>query len=285
MVDLDAKVIELSRKYLPSYSNCTGYGTPSCFDDPRADVYAQDFFKWFDEHLGSDICDNRDQKGNLLYDVIILDLLDPEELPPDAPFAKHLYSDEFFKKISCSLTSQGVLVSNFGEAPEAPFDGGPPLPDDKKHPQSMERISMFENKLDRIQTLSKKFHFTRVYDATVPSYRANWAFVLGMVPRVSSGDLTESQIRQGRDAFDGSPKSINKKLKDQLLPGAVMEIYSGSVHHGFQYPTGDWLGVWCLKHLQDCKTPLKFFEGMDSDAKTIWHPLVDSIRDEVSVTV
>jgi spermidine synthase len=56
MVELDAAVIKASREYLPSYSNCTGFGTPSCFDDERVELYTEDFIKWFDDHIGNDIC-------------------------------------------------------------------------------------------------------------------------------------------------------------------------------------------------------------------------------------
>ncbi len=51
MVELDGDVIKASRKYLPSYSNCTGFGTPSCFDDKRVELYTEDFIKWFDDHI------------------------------------------------------------------------------------------------------------------------------------------------------------------------------------------------------------------------------------------
>lgn len=283
MVDLDAKVIEVSRKYLPSYSNCTGFGTPSCFDDPRADVYAEDFFTWFDNHMGSDICEVREEKRDILYDVIILDLLDPESLPADAPFAKYLYSDEFFKKVSCALNDQGVLVSNFGEAPESPIGGGPKK--QNEHPMFLARMAMFQDKLERIRNLSKNFYFTRVYDASVPSYRANWAFVLGMVPRGVNQSLSDEQIRAGLDDFDGSVKLVNRKLSGQLLPGARVKMYSGSVHHGFQYPGGDWKGVWCMKRAQDCEDPFQLFQSMDPSEQKIWNPVIDSIRDEIPVTL
>jgi spermidine synthase len=285
MVDLDAKVIELSRRYLPSYSNCTAFGTPSCFDDPRADVFAQDFFEWFDENMGADICDKRSEKSNLLYDVIVLDLLDPEALPLNAPFAKYLYSEEFFQKISCALSNQGVLVSNFGEAPESPFDSGPVEP--VLHPMFKKRIAMFQEKLVHIRNLSKNFHHTRVYDASVPSYRASWSFVIGMVPRIGSASLTEQQIHQGLEDFDGSAKDIDHKLKESMIPGSMMKIYSGAVHNRFKYPNGDWKGVWCanVERREVCKDPMKLFQTMDATEQQLWHPLVDSIREQLPVSI
>ena len=52
MVELDAAVVHAYRNYLPSYSNCTGFGTASCFDDPRVELYTEDFTKWFDSYFG-----------------------------------------------------------------------------------------------------------------------------------------------------------------------------------------------------------------------------------------
>lgn len=281
MVDLDEKVMEMSRKYLPSYSNCTGFGTPSCFDDPRADVYAADFFKWFETHIGHDICDNRANKADMLYDVIILDLLDPEALPEGADFAKYLYSEEFFRRISCSLNPQGVLVSNFGEAPEGPFLGG--TKSDVQDPYFKKRAAMFYDKVERIRNLSRNFHHTRVYDTAVPSFRANWAFVMGMVPRESDEGLTQAQIHKGRQDFDGSPAVINKKIKNQMLPTASLTYYQGSIQHGFIYPTADWAGVYCYpeENRKYCEDPTRLVSTMDSWERSIWHPITDNVRTEL----
>ena len=280
MVDLDAKVIEVSRKYLPSYSNCTGFGTQSCFNDPRTDIYAEDFFKWFERHIGLDICDKRKEKSALLYDVIILDLLDPEALPEGVSWAEYLYSEEFFKRIACSLNKDGVLVSNFGEAPEAPFDGGP----SRNDAFFKERTAVFIDKIEKIRNLSRNFKNTRVYDAAVPSYRANWAFALGMGPRLNGKKDGETTRHQGLNDFEGSPALINRKLKERLLPGASTKFYKGHVQHGFQYPTADWKGVYCVVEGEFCANPRKAFAKFGKHERSLWHPVIDTIRTEIAST-
>lgn len=280
MVDLDAKVIELSRKYLASYSNCTGFGTPSCFDDPRADLYAEDFFEWFEKHIGHDICDTRREKAGMLYDVIILDLLDPESLPEGAAFAEYLYSEKFFRRISCTLTDRGVLVSNFGEGPEAPFMGGPEA--GLQHELFKERAAMFYDKAEKIRNLSRNFHHTRVYDTAVPSYRADWAFAIGMVPRLPGSKLSQADIKENVANFDASTSVINRKLKERMLVGASTKYYEGSIHHGFQYPRSDWKGVFCFHNREDCKDPLSMFRKMDSYDRSCWHPVFDNIRTDIA---
>ena len=264
MVELDADVIKASRAYLPSYSNCTGFGTPSCFDDERVELYTEDFIKWFDDHIGNDICKKASKKQDVLFDVIILDLLDTETLPEGEAWAEHLYSDLFFQRISCALNRWGVVVTNFGEAPEGPFNSGPQkIPS----PFDIAREAMFNRKIKQIQTMSKFFHNTRVYDTSVPSYRANWAFAIGMVPRLDGEDEDDDFEKdiytfgnQGINDFDGKPARVNLKLRRGLLPNARTKYYDGAVQHGFQYPTGDWVGVYCSfpENKQICDLPSLF---------------------------
>lgn len=277
MVDIDPKVVEVSREYLPSYSNCTGFGTSSCFDDPRAEVFIEDYLKWFQEKMGDDICETREAKSSSLYDVIILDMVDPEFLPEGKEWAEYVYTEEFFQHMACALTDEGVLASNFGSAPEAPFRVS------RGHQTNLfyeERAEMFYDKIEKIRHLSHHFQHTRVYDAAVPAFRASWAYALGIGPR-HTGKVTNG-VLQGLKDFEGTPDFINRKLKDRLLPTAPLAIYSGSIHHGFQYPTGDWKGVYCNKHPEACEDPIKLYKGMDKAERSVWHPVTDTVRAEIA---
>jgi hypothetical protein len=264
MVELDADVIKASREYLPSYSNCTGFGTPSCFDDERVELYTEDFIQWFDDHIGNDICQTAAKKQDRLFDVIILDLLDTEALPEGEAWAEHLYSDLFFQRISCAVNRWGVVVTNFGEAPEGPFNAGPPQ---AKSPFELGRFEMFNRKIKQIQTMSKYFYATRVYDTAIPSYRANWAFAVGMISKFD-GDEDDDDFakgvltigNKGINDFDGKPARVNLKIRRGLLPNARIKNYDGAVQHGFQYPMGDWAGVYCFfpENKQICDIPRLF---------------------------
>jgi hypothetical protein len=271
MVELDADVIKASRKYLPSYSNCTGFGTPSCFDDERVELYTEDFIKWFDDHVGNDICQKASEKEDVLFDVIILDLLDTESLPEGEAWAEHLYSDLFFQRISCALNRWGVVVTNFGEAPDGPFEGGPPT---LRTPSQLARLEMFHRKIQQIQTMSKFFHGTHVYDTAIPSYRADWAFAVGIVPKLGNEKTDKAFLRDvltfGKDGindFDGKPARVNLKLRRGLLPGARLKYYDGAVQHSFQYPKGDWAGVYCSfpENKQICDLPSLFTTDYEDD--------------------
>ena len=53
-MELPLSMAARGRKWLPALSNCTGHGTPSCFDDPRVEVLNVDAFKWFKERFGDE---------------------------------------------------------------------------------------------------------------------------------------------------------------------------------------------------------------------------------------
>jgi hypothetical protein len=112
---------------------------------------------------------------------------------------------------------------------------------------------MFNRKIQQIQTMSKFFYHTHVYDTSIPSYRANWAFAIGMVPKITDeedeDDTFDAEVfefgNNGVNDFGGKPARVNLKLRRGLKPGAVLGYYDGAVQHGFQYPTADWAGVYC----------------------------------------
>jgi hypothetical protein len=266
MVDLDAEVIRASRQHLPTYSNCTGFGTPSCFEDPRVSLYTEDFFKWFDNHIGDDICANRHKKKDSLFDVIILDLLDTEELPEGQAWAEYLYSKLFFERISCAVTDLGVVISNFGESPENPFEPSILLSAYSSDDFDKPRLSMFSRKMDQLRSMSQHFLEFRVYDTFVPAFRYNWAFAIGMVPRVTSrtGEIT----KRGISYFDGSPVQVNHKLRQNLLPQVPMEYYDGVMQQAFRQPVGGWRGAFCQipNNEKACRLKDRFFD----DESSLW---------------
>jgi len=245
MVDLDAEVINASREYLPSYNNCTGFGSAVCFDDPRVELYTEDFIAWFDKHIGNDICDTREQKKDKLYDVVILDLLDTEELPEGQPWAEHLYSKLFFNRIACAVNEFGVVVSNFGEAPGNPY--GTTEPEDMSE-ADQSRLQMFTKKIKQIQTMSSFFRHTRVFEASIPAYRSDWAFAIGIVPNISKDIKAIGDIgNEGINDFEGAVARVNLKLRRNLHANAQpLSYYDGAIQHTYQYPTAGWHGVYCM---------------------------------------
>lgn len=75
MVDIDEIMVNVSRQYLPEWSDCSdllldAVAVESCFDDSRATVYFEDAIQWFIDRYGSS-----SEKKDELFDVIIMDAL------------------------------------------------------------------------------------------------------------------------------------------------------------------------------------------------------------------
>ena len=92
MVDIDAQVTALSRRYLPHES-------AGAFDDPRAEVYHEDARVFLE---------NTDAR----FDVIIIDLPDPIEEGP----AYRLFTKEFYQTVNDRLTPGGCVSVQAGSA-------------------------------------------------------------------------------------------------------------------------------------------------------------------------
>jgi spermidine synthase len=92
MVEIDADVVALSRKYLPGLS-------AGAFEDPRAELYQTDAREFLEN--------SRDK-----FDIIIIDLPDPLEEGP----AYRLFTKEFYRTVSGRLTAGGLIAVQAGSA-------------------------------------------------------------------------------------------------------------------------------------------------------------------------
>ena len=247
MIELDKGVIDLARKHLPSYSNCSDFTTASCFDDPRVSVEHEDITMWLARNFGTEICDRVavgtcDLKKDMKFDAIILDLIGPE-----SPASKELYTSEFFSRLSsCVLNDRGNLISILGASPESPYP----------------TMSTSLNQLSLIQNISKYFapSSTFVYDMYIPSFREEYAFVVAMKDR----NVAESW-------FDSVPM-VNFALRTKLSRKAYpLAFYDGAVQHGLQHPNSGWEIAFCSipDNADDCNFLRNFelFEVYPNDPK------------------
>lgn len=90
MVDIDEQVIELCKRYLPSFHE-------GAFNDPRLDLHYADALRFLEES---------DEE----FDLAIIDVPDPLEEGP----AYMLFTQEFYHIIRKSLTSDGMIVAQAG---------------------------------------------------------------------------------------------------------------------------------------------------------------------------
>jgi len=227
MVELDAEVMDQSRKHLAQMNNCT-FSSPdgkfqSCFDEPRATIVNEDAAKWFRSKFGDDAC----KAGNTAekFDVIILDLLDPEYLP-DFEFAQELYSSAFFKELSCALNEDGVLIGQLGESPLS-SDIDPDL----------------KIKVDIMQRLSQHFipQGTFVYETYVPSFNGAWSFAVACKSAGCANNWYGNAAAVDSRVF--------ARLDDRvwLDSAASLDYFDGSVQEVFHTTPRGWQELFCTK--------------------------------------
>ena len=75
MIEIDKKMVNLSREYLPFWSDCSmlASSAASCFDDSRVEMYYEDAFKWFiDCYAAGGVGTDNLEKP---FDVITMDAL------------------------------------------------------------------------------------------------------------------------------------------------------------------------------------------------------------------
>ena len=73
MIEMDEVLVNVSKQYLPEWSDCSKIlgSTPSCFDDPRAEILHTDPVAWFVERFSNGEKVNPEDT----FDVIIIDAL------------------------------------------------------------------------------------------------------------------------------------------------------------------------------------------------------------------
>ncbi|KAA1281741.1 MAG: fused MFS/spermidine synthase [Chloroflexota bacterium] len=160
MVDLDPEVVALCRQYLPNHHL-------GSFDDPRTNLIHEDARAYL-------------QNTPDLYDVIILDLVDPLE----GGTAALLYTQEFYALAKARLNSGGVLVTQSGPAG---------------------LLSFKECFTTIFNTLGTLFDHIKAVQVHVPAFQTLWGFTIvsdTAFPEVSEDDAEFELARR-----------LSKKLK------------------------------------------------------------------------
>ena len=132
MVDLDSEVVEVCVRYLPNHHR-------GAFDDPRTELHHRDAREYLETTQDT-------------YDVIIIDLPDPQEAGP----ASLLYTQNFYRLLSQRLNPQGLMAVQ-----SEPCMVG-----------NLEAFSAINN------TLRSVFPHVYPYHIMVPSFASDWGFNL-----------------------------------------------------------------------------------------------------------
>ncbi len=132
MVDLDREVVEVCARYLPNHHR-------GAFDDPRTQLHHRDAREYLETTQDT-------------YDVIIIDLPDPQEEGP----ASFLYTRNFYSLLHRRLNPDGIMAVQ-----SEPCMVG-----------NLEAFSAINN------TLESVFPHVYPYHIMVPSFASDWGFNL-----------------------------------------------------------------------------------------------------------
>jgi len=241
MVEIDEKMIEVAREYLPFFNDCSDLvnATVNCFDDPRADIVVADAQNWFIERYGA--------SGSLLgeerekFEVIILDAMNPEE---DNDNSKGLFTNaEFVSAALASLTEDGVMVINAGRSPTI----HDPRPDKGVYAQREVLFQSLEHHEDTKAML--------VYEESHCGFSVPHSFLL-----ICKSHACRKHWYAGADAIDFQ---IYERITTTHSKARALKHFDGSTQYSFQFPSKAWETVYCRREPQPSECA---FRGLDDKA-------------------
>ncbi|MEO6919952.1 MAG: polyamine aminopropyltransferase [Collimonas sp.] len=161
LCEIDPQVIQLAREHLQQIHH-------GALDDPRVRHVAEDGFAFVKDAA-------RSPKADQLYDLILLDLTDPQSADGSA-LAADCYTEEFLQACRTLLDTGGALVMHLG----SPFH----------HPQ---RFSQLRRRLGNV------FRQVSPYTVYVPLYGALWGMAVAsdtLDPRQLDSQTIASRLRE-----------------------------------------------------------------------------------------
>jgi len=159
MVDIDEEVVRVSREYLKPWHQ-------GAFDDPRSRLVIMDAWDYVERAL------ERGEK----YDVIIADLVDPQEAGP----ATRLYTVEYYEKLRRLLGDEGVFVTQATSISH-----------------TLQVHAVIRN------TVEAAFGRAASYGVYIPSFDSLWGFVIASAGRSLERLRDEAYFREAVERLYG----------------------------------------------------------------------------------
>ena len=222
MIEIDEMMVSASRKYIPSWSDCSMLegSAPSCFDDSRVEVQYRDAFQWFIDNFLTN-----DKPLVEPFDVIIMDALDPQ-IQKD--FVNALYDDDgpFLNAIPKALSEDGIFISQVGESPTLKDPG--------------EQWTEDRNRYRLVKSLAKLgFTTIRSYgDNGSSGFSFPWQFVTAFKNPDTKAD------------WFANPSLVNLKIRARSIPTvdgkSPFKFFDGATMQSYYYPNKQIEKVYCL---------------------------------------
>ena len=251
MIEIDEGMVNASREHLPGWSDCSDVkgSEKCCFDDPRTDLLCEDALAWFIDRFGREITgegveeeedddddddddddseedssddDDDDDDDVELFDVIIMDALDPED---NVEFAKTLYNNDIFlESMYNALTDDGVLILQLGEAPGL-VDAAENLTHNKNRHHVM-RI---------VENLG--FESMHVYEESHCGFSAPWNFMVAC--------KSESCRRHWYQSEAELEVQMHQRLRPTLSGKPILDHFDPATMTLYHNPSHAWETVFC----------------------------------------
>ena len=167
--------------------------------DPRFELVVGDAYAW--------ILDCKDK-----FDCVIMDISDPIEAGPGIM----LYTKELYEHVVTVLSPGGVFVTQAGTADAVP------MPYANAGDRDTTCFGPIRN------TLNEVYSCVLPYTQTIPSFGADWGFVMASNNSSTSGDEWKSM----------APETIDNLIEEQISGGeASLKQYDGITHQRMYHLT------------------------------------------------
>eukprot|EP00559_Dactyliosolen_fragilissimus_P004283 CAMPEP_0184866438 /NCGR_PEP_ID=MMETSP0580-20130426/22345_1 /TAXON_ID=1118495 /ORGANISM="Dactyliosolen fragilissimus" /LENGTH=856 /DNA_ID=CAMNT_0027366133 /DNA_START=152 /DNA_END=2722 /DNA_ORIENTATION=+ len=227
MIEIDEEMVEFSRKYLPDWSDCSDIqgSTKWCGDDPRAELYFEDALAWFIDNYHKDEDDSDDEESTEeveLFDVIIVDALDPED---DVPFAQLLYQNSIFvQSLYNALSDDGVLVLQLGAAPNSDAPS--------------EQYTFSRNRHSLIQSIiNESFQSVHVYEESHCLFHKPWQYFVAL------------KDRKSRNIWHQNSAYFDIELAKRILPSVsgfpLLSYFDSATMTSYKIPHKVYENIFC----------------------------------------
>mmetsp|Transcript_23708 Transcript_23708/g.49677 ORF Transcript_23708/g.49677 Transcript_23708/m.49677 type:complete len:649 (+) Transcript_23708:119-2065(+) len=240
MIDIDGEFVQLCRKYLPEWSDCSdlvGSTAPSCFDDDRARVYFEDAFQWFIDRFaaGKRHADPEED----FFDVIIMDACDPTN-----DFVTKLYVDSTFVwSIYNGLSESGVFVAQIGRS--------------SSHTGGIDETKMFKNMFEEVG-----FESMHIYDEGHSGFYEPWSHLVAL-KSAASRKLWYRNSAQ-------TEIEIQKRISTTYSGKPALLYFDASVMSSYQLPDKVHEDVYCrLQERRECKAAWEMIKNHTIDVEII----------------
>lgn len=223
MIELDEMLIELSRKYLPAFSDCSDFEgrAENCFDDELVTLLHEDGIEWFTDRYGAEPT----QKPVDPIDVIVVDVLYPED---STTRSDKVYRDaNFWSSLMKSLSDDGVLAIVVGKAPNI-HDPKPDL-GVYKHREALFNI------LEGLPEVAAMF----VYEEAHSGFEEPHSFLA-----VCKNASCRSRWYAESDAVDFE---IYERIVRTESNERALVHFDGSTQRSYQVPPKAWETVYCRR--------------------------------------